>query len=334
MTDLPCDSELPCDSQLKVRRPPPCSVQVETGSRLHFGLLDTVDPFGGVGVMIEHPVTRVAVSPSDRFVCADENQARIGEIAQRIAEFANLTELPQCQVEVQSRSPAHRGLGSGTQLALATVEAVCRCLSIRCDSTSIATHMAMRGQRSAVGVHGYFRGGLIFESADQPTAINSLRGRVELPSHWCVALIQPRHPVQGVSGAVEREQFAKLLPADADARSALSRSVRQILKAGKEGRFEAFASAVHQYNYESGKLFRSVQGGPYNGPAVTDLISELIDRGGKGVGQSSWGPGVFVWFESRADAEAYSDSMSKKYQVSITRPRNHPRIVQELPPAA
>lgn len=328
MTDLPAD-----DGRKKASMTPSCSVRIETGSRLHFGLLDTVDPFGGVGVMIEQPVTEIVVSPSDRFVCDHQDRTRIREIVRRVAEFAKLSDLPKCHVEVKSRSRAHCGLGSGTQLSLAVAEAVCRSLTIRCDHTSIACQMAMRGQRSAVGVHGYFGGGLIFESAEEPSPLNSVRGRVELPSHWCVGLFRPSDAVKSVSGEFEKEQFANLLPAGSEARSALIRIVNsQILKAAEEADFATFASAVHQFNYESGKLFAAVQGGPYNGPAVTRVIDGLIDRGAIGVGQSSWGPGVFAWFESQEQAEALADSLSPDTSlVAITRPRNQPRTLQELP---
>lgn len=328
MTDLPAD-----DGRKTASITPSCSVRIETGSRLHFGLLDTVDPFGGVGVMIEQPVTEVVVSPSDRFVCDHQDRTRIREIVRRVAEFARLTDLPKCHVEVKSRSPAHCGLGSGTQLSLAVAEAVCRALSICCEPTSIACEMAMRGQRSAVGVHGYFGGGLIFECAEEPSALNAVRGRVELPNHWCVGLFRPSDEVKKVSGEFEREQFANLLSAGREARSALIRIVSsQILKAAEQGDFPAFASAVHRFNYESGKLFEAVQGGPYNGPAVTRVIERLIDRGALGVGQSSWGPGVFAWFESQREAEALAQSLPPDVTVvAITRPRNQPRTLQESP---
>lgn len=325
-------TDLPSDDGPNLSMAANCSVHIETGSRLHFGLLDTVDPFGGVGVMIEQPVTQVAVSPSDWFDCDHQDKARIRTIAARIAQFASLSELPKCSVEVKSRAPAHHGFGSGTQLALATAEAICRCLSIPCDPSSIAGQIAMRGQRSAVGVHGYFRGGLIFEREKEQTAVNSLLGRVSLPSHWCVGLFRPSQSVQLVSGEFEREQFANLLPASAEARLGLTKIVNQILKAGTEGCFATFASAVHRYNYQSGKLFEAVQGGPYNGPVVTRVIHELIDRGAGGVGQSSWGPGVFAWFESQEEAQALACGLSPETSlVAITRPRNHPRTVHELP---
>ncbi len=66
------------------------SLRITTGSRLHFGLLDTVDPFGGVGVMIDQPVTEVVISPSGRFLCDDIAAPRIRAIAERVARCAKL----------------------------------------------------------------------------------------------------------------------------------------------------------------------------------------------------------------------------------------------------
>ena len=43
---------------------------------------------------------------------------------------------------------------------------------------------------------------------------------------------------------------------------------------------------------------------PYNGADVTALINWLIRQGVMKVGQSSWGPGVFAWFESESHARS------------------------------
>ena len=72
-----------------------------------------------------------------------------------------------------------------------------------------------------------------------------------------------------------------------------------------EADFESFAAALHDYNRRSGELFAAVQAGPYNGAAVTDLVANLLARGARGVGQSSWGPTVFAWFPDREQAEGF-----------------------------
>lgn len=320
-------TDTPADDARRESTSGQCSVRITTGSRLHFGLLDTVDPFGGVGVMIDRPGTEVVVSPCDRFVCEDQAEPRLRAIVQRVAKHADRDDLPRCRISVIRRAAPHCGLGSGTQLALATAEGVCRFLGLEVSPRTLATQIAMRGQRSAVGIHGYFLGGLIFESADRSSDLNPLKHRIELPSDWCVAIFQPGRDVKSVSGEFEREQFASLEPADAATATELKGMVTgRILPAAQEGDFAAFARAVHQYNLASGKLFEAVQCGPYNGSSVTHLIHRLIDHGGQGVGQSSWGPGVFAWFDSASRAEAFAARLPADVAlIAITRPRNQPR---------
>jgi beta-RFAP synthase len=326
MTDSPADSATPEIG------PHQHSVRISTGSRLHFGLLDTAEPFGGVGVMLDRPATEVIASPSDRFICDDRSAPRIGAIAERIAKHSQLPGLPHCRVTVTRRAAAHCGLGSGTQLALATAEAICCFLGIAIEPVVLATRIAGRGQRSAVGVHGYFSGGLIYETAQKRCELNPLRERIELPAHWCVGLFQPARQVQSISGEFEHEQFANLSPAGAETRSALQRTVtRDILPAARQGDFAAFTASVHKYNQESGKLFESVQGGPYNGAAVSEVIDRMVRHGAQGVGQSSWGPGVFAWFDSMTKAETFASCLPNGFKlIVIAQPRNQSRAVHEI----
>lgn len=324
-------TESPADDAKPERMTLADSLRITTGSRLHFGLLDTVDPFGGVGTMIDDPVTQVVVSSSDRFVCDDQAAPRLSAIAGRVARFAKLSDLPKCRIEVTTRSAEHSGLGSGTQLALATAEGLCRFQGLDFDPFFLASRIAIRGQRSAVGVHGYFLGGLIFESAAAGCELNPLQHRVELPKQWCVAIFRPSGEVTSVSGDFEREQFANLSPALGNTAAALKRIVTdEIIPAAQEGDFRTFTSTVHQYNHESGMLFAAVQGGPYHGAAVAKLVQSLIDLGAHGVGQSSWGPGVFAWFESIATAKEFARRLPADISlIAITRPRNQARSLQE-----
>lgn len=326
MTDLPANDATP--EGMTAER----SVRITTGSRLHFGLLDTMDPFGGVGVMIDQPCTEVIVSPSDRFVCDDESVSRLRPIAERVASHANLATLPCCRVTVTSRASQHCGLGSGSQLALAAAEAFCRFLRVRVDAATLASQIAMRGQRSAVGVHGYFLGGLIFEGAAETCPLNPLINRVEVPSHWHVAIFRPTRGATSVSGQFEREQFSHLSGADAETSATLKTNiVDQMIPAAQRADFAAFTDSVHRYNEASGKLFEAVQGGPYNGAAVTDLVRALLRHGAHGVGQSSWGPGVFAWFESQQEADSLARSLPNDISlVAIANPGNSPRTVQDV----
>ncbi len=323
MNDSPADDADP-HAAMPTRR-----LRVITGSRVHFGLLHTSPPFGGVGAMIDHPATEIVIENDVEFRCDDSSRTRVLAIAQRVAALARLSELPACRVQIIARPATHSGLGSGTQLAMATAEALCDFVGQKIEPVTLARRIADRGERSAVGIHGYFQGGLIYESADQPCELNPLRQRIELPGDWCVALFRPRQSTTLVSGDIEREQFSRLAAVDPGLRNELQSIITtQMMPAAQASDFDSFSSAVGRYNHQSGLLFASVQGGAYNGEWISGLIRSLVDRGVQGVGQSSWGPSVFAWFESREQADEFVGNLPPDFaKSSISKPRNRGRSV-------
>ena len=328
MSELPPVNEASQTSSALRQR----EVRIATGSRLHFGLFDTVDPFGGVGVMIARPVTEVVVATAERFDYHGPRSSHAAGIARRIAEFAGLDRpMPACRIDVLRQAPAHLGLGSGTQLSMAVAEGICRCLGIAMDSVGLATRIAARGKRSAVGIHGYFQGGLILESSGQPGQLNEIQQRVELPDSWCVAILCPTSEDESVHGVEEAEKFARLAAGDPTAKRELTRiACQDLMPAAVAGDFHAWSSAISQFNRSSGMLFAPIQGGPYNGGKVQALIQWLIDRGVHGVGQSSWGPGVFAWFESPEHAEPVIRRMPEGVQlIALTRTKNDGRTLKD-----
>jgi len=312
----------------------PRSVQVTTGARLHFGLFDTRSPFGGVGMMTDHPETRVIVSAADRFEPGDQDAERLTQIARRVIAFASgrgatdssetadtadlatgpLAEstdgLPLCRIHVEAAAPAHRGFGSGTQLSLAVSLALCHWLGLRPSRQELVSGIAQRGRRSAIGSIGFFEGGVLFEdgSVDDFGELMPVR-RVEPPIDWRVVLIQPPSAGDLISGDAETEAFAALATAPAGVRDDLQRRGAGLLDACQDGDFDRFASELTQFNRRSGGLFTKQQGGPYHGRQVADVIELVRRSGGSGYGQSSWGPTVFAVCASDAAAQELSQRL-------------------------
>ncbi len=309
------------------------AVRITTGTRLHFGLLRTAAPFGGVGVMIDHPQTEIVIRPAESFQCPQEVSDRVVGIAQRIGQATRRIaecephELPGCAVEVVKRADPHSGLGSGTQLAMAVAEGLAGFCRLLLSPEELACRIAGRGERSAVGVHGYFQGGLIYEDADDPGELNAVKQRVAIADPWCVALFRPSTPPAQVSGRLEQTHFRTLEKTTATKRQQLAAIINeQLMPAAANRDFVDFADAVQRYNHESGLLFQSVQGGPYNGSAVSELVQLLIECGAVGVGQSSWGPTVFAWFENTAAAAAFQNQLPASVKVlNIAKALNRPR---------
>ncbi len=290
------------------------ALEVRTGARLHFGLLDTIAPFGGMGMMIDQPVTRIRLQAAPAFSvvglrCPQDaaSQAasqpvdpelarRVGDVAERFARRCGLTGLPAVQIEVLQRPAPHSGLGTGTQLAMAVAAGLNRWFTAGLTPETIIREVAARGNRSGVGSHGFFSGGLVVDS--QPPR------SLPVPAAWRVVLLQPQQAPRAVSGCDENQRFATLQQGRPAQRRELETCLLERLEPlARAGRFEPFAAAVQHYNWLSGKLFEDSQGGPYNGPQVTRLVADLQRLGYAGVGQSSWGPTVFALCETLGDAE-------------------------------
>ena len=305
---------------------------IQTGARLHFGLLDTREPYGGLGVMVDQPETTIVFRPGRRFDADDSIHDRALPIARRVARLLGSDHLPAVEISRTRAAPQHNGFGSGTQTSLAIAEGLCRWSGIDLDPVHLAVDVACRGKRSAVGIHGYFSGGLIYEDAEEErTGLNQVRRRTELPSAWRLLLIRRNTATQVVHGDSEKHKFSRL-PAQPQRCEALRQLiVNRLLPAAESGNFVGFAESIQAYNRGSGMLFESVQGGPYNGSVVTDLIESLRSQGALGVGQSSWGPGVFCWCPDELSALRIKQKYpAEEYQCWITPVRNEGRIIRVL----
>jgi beta-ribofuranosylaminobenzene 5'-phosphate synthase len=304
----------------------PTVITVSTGSRLHFGLFDVKSPFGGVGVMVDHPHTMVSVSHADQFSLQPCDVDRIREIAKRLTPFLPqdliYQGLPRCLVTIESAAEPHCGLGSGTQLSLAATMAMVHWFGLSSISRDrLISEIASRGRRSSIGSLGFFEGGLIAEdgtakSYEDQTAWN----RVEVPEGWRIVLAYPEVEVTSVSGEAEGAAFAALPAATPAYRAQLAELGREIIAHASAGSFKAFSQTITRFNRLSGELFASHQGGCYNGLPVASLVEQIRNLGVEGVGQSSWGPTVF----------AFCESADKATHLTRTLPGVSCRIVKPL----
>jgi beta-ribofuranosylaminobenzene 5'-phosphate synthase len=299
------------------------AVTICTGSRLHFGLFDTRTPFGGVGVMIDQPQTSVRISRSAEFQVIAADQDRVVAIARRF-NAAYLTDrignaLPPCKIEIRSTADSHFGLGSGTQLALATAAGLADFFAVNAARTDLIDHIAQRGRRSAVGSLGFFTGGLIIEDgSSEDYDRHDWWRQTALPPQWRFLLVRPPATMTPISGEVERNAFAALPAASESLQTELTGLGEAIFDAATQGDFSRFAEQVTRFNRQSGALFADQQGGCYNGPAVTELIEHVAAIGATGYGQSSWGPTVFVVAESQQHADHLKSQLSPNFSVKIT----------------
>jgi len=99
---------------------------------------------GGIGLMIDHPRTVIAVSENDRLrVTGTEADAcqravsiwfkRLAAELQRELSIKTMDQIPVA-IEVKSSPPRHCGFGTGTQISLSTAAAIGKLLGLPAQS--------------------------------------------------------------------------------------------------------------------------------------------------------------------------------------------------------
>lgn len=277
--------------------------RVSAGARLHVGFLNLSLAherlYGGVGVALAQPRATVAAERAPRVVCEDDLAA---DYAARACE---LLDVPGAAVTVEETLPRHVGLGSGTQLALATLAAVAGTY----DREPLIRERAPalgRGGRSGVGVAAFEMGGFIVDAghptgrfttdrpADGEWTVPKVVARHAVPDEWRALLVIPE-AVDGRSGEAEdasmRATVEAAEPGIADELAGVL--TRQLLPGVASGNLSDAGRAIAEFDRLNGAWYAEAQGGVYRPPAGALIDALDGDHAVDGVGQSSWGPVVY-----------------------------------------
>jgi beta-RFAP synthase len=289
------------------------TIHVSTPSRLHFGLLRLDEGFGrrfgGLGMMVDQPHVELALVRSSQWRVAGPGARRARQFAESASAATGVRAAP-LRIRLKSVIPAHRGLGGGTQLALAIAAGVRELAGqSRGDAATLAAAVG-RGARSAVGSHGFVHGGLIWERGRTADAgLAELADRVAVPASWRFVLIAPKRR-RGLSGRAERAAFGQLPPVpDKVVCRLASLAEEHILPAARDARLDDFGEAVYEYGRLSGESFAAVQGGPYASDEIAACVEAVRACGVAGAGQTSWGPTVFAATTDDGGAAALVERM-------------------------
>lgn len=312
---------------------------LSTGARLHLGQLDINGSlgriYGGIGLALDQPRLELEARQSNRIEieAPDAEWKRIEKITSLYLQHYSL---PGVAIRVAKALPAHSGLGSGTQLALALGVAICRVYGLNLPLQELAGVTDRESSRSGLGVATFQQGGFVVDGGKPLDGrcgiggsqyyIPPLVARLAFPQDWRVILVLPNSPVR-VSGCTEEKKFKALAAMDEQISGKITRLVlMQLLPAIAEKNLSAFGNAVTEIQEYLGDYFTPVQGGRFATAEGARVAQYFLSRNVLGVGQSSWGPTVYA-FTHKENAATLVEEIKKlvdaKTRIWVAAGSNH-----------
>jgi beta-ribofuranosylaminobenzene 5'-phosphate synthase len=283
-------------------------IEVRSCARLHLGLLDHSGEhgrlYGSIGLAVNRPSILLRAEASDSLIVEGLEVDRVTTYARRFIERYGAPE--GARLQLCAGIPAHMGLGSGTQIALAVGTALARLAGLQLSTEEIALAEG-RGRRSGIGIATFQHGGFVLDGGHSIEAVSNAdeKGRPEtgqvppilfqrsVPREWFFVIAVPGTG-QGISGERENSAFSQLPQAGPESVGRVSRLLlMKMMPALVEKDIVAFGQALTAIQQIVGDCFASVQGGRYSNPVSGKLIEFLLEKGALGAGQSSWGPAVY-----------------------------------------
>jgi beta-RFAP synthase len=150
---------------------------------------------------------------------------------------------------------------------------------------------AGRGLRSAVGLHGFLRGGFLVDGGRAESGrLGTLVARVDFPEEWRFVLAMPHRSI-GLSGEAEQSTFASQPSMPIGLTSELCRTVlMDWLPSVIESDFSRCSDSMYRFGTTVGEFFSNAQGGVFSHPRMRQWAELVRSRGVSGVAQTSWGP--------------------------------------------
>jgi len=272
-------------------------VVVKTPARLHLGLIDMNGDlgrmFGGLGVAIDRPNVIVEAEESSDFAVTGQEVELTKALVTRFCSEYHIQ--PKVHIKVVEAIPAHVGLGSGTQLALAVASGLAKIFKVKASVPELSLAMG-RVKRTSVGTSIFMKGGFVVDGGKnlKTQTYPPLLYRQPFPLDWRFIIAIPKQN-KGLANAEETKAFNKLPPMPADDVANMCRlTMLKLLPSIAEKDIESFGEALTSIQRITGKYFAQAQGGIYSSQTCAKCIEFMKHNGAYGVGQSSWGPTIYA----------------------------------------
>ncbi len=290
--------------------------------------------WGSVGLAVDGVGYRIVVEESSSVRVEGCQVARFHEILREALEKLNL-EGVAVKLRAERCIPEHRGFGSTTQAKLAVYTALAEIAGIDYDVYKLA-RLAGRGRVSGIGIGAFAYGGFLVDTGKRvgrEDDIPRIMARVELPEDWAIVYMTPltgwrvgEESEIVYQGSVSMEEHCELLDTVFD----------WLLPAAVEKDFDAFTSALEALEARMASYFSRAQGGAFCCKEAEEAARALRQAGGRGVGQSSWGPTVYAFFCDTVEAREALNEAARMLEekgvrleaYGVLRPRNRGAVVR------
>ncbi|MEM2914931.1 MAG: beta-ribofuranosylaminobenzene 5'-phosphate synthase [Candidatus Bathyarchaeia archaeon] len=278
---------------------------IETPSRLHFTLIDLNGKLGridgGVGVALEYPKV-VLKAKHARELKISPNYEIVRTAVKKVGEKFKIT--GKFDIRIIESIPQHVGLGSGTQLSLATGLSLAKLENMEISIRKLA-EAVNRGGTSGIGVAAFQRGGFLldcghsFGSKGQkqsflPSHFSGappapLLLRYKFPEDWIFVVAKP-NVKKRIHGLKESKIFSQFCPIREVEVERLSRLIlMKLLPSLVEKDIIIFGSALTEVQKIG---FKKIEV-KLQDPIVKQTMEFMVKNGAYGSGMSSFGPTVY-----------------------------------------
>ncbi|MDO5846128.1 MAG: beta-ribofuranosylaminobenzene 5'-phosphate synthase [Methanocorpusculum sp.] len=328
-------------------------MNIITPSRIHIALIDLNGSYGrvdgGIGLTLENPGFVLSMMPDDKGVSiefADRQtpEAVQAEYTKKITRAAENI-LACCPSDegyhftVHQTYPTHSGLGSGTQIALATGKLMTEAAGRHLTSVELA-RIVGRGGTSGIGVHGFDLGGFIVDGGHSkkekasfmPSSASKanppvLLGRYEFPEDWNILLVLPKDGLC-LNGSAELNIFQTCCPLPRNEVEQMSHLIfMNLIPFMIEKDIEGFGWAIDRIQETA---FNKVEF-QLQPPHITAARKRMQEAGAYGVGLSSLGPTLFtVYDDTNASIVAeIEEALGDSAAILTTKAQNHGAVLMK-----
>ncbi|MCL2156683.1 MAG: beta-ribofuranosylaminobenzene 5'-phosphate synthase [Methanobrevibacter sp.] len=294
---------------------------IKSPSRLHMTLIDLNGSYGrtdgGIGLTIAKPNLHLACEESEKGITIDFNKKindsdireesfkKISDSARKICSHFNLDS--GFHFDVEEAYFPHSGLGSGTQISLATAKLICEHIGENLNGVELG-NIVERGGTSGVGIFSFDHGGFIVDgghsleekgtflpSSASPAKPPQLIARYDFPEEWDVIIAIP-NAIHSVTGEKEIDLFQNYCPVPVRDVEQLSHLIlMNLLPFLLEKDIKSFGSVINRIQNLG---FKKVEVG-LQPQKIKSLMKNMREFGAYGVGMSSFGPTIYGIVEEK-----------------------------------